>query len=80
MSIKSKAIIIALLLARVASAEPEPDAEEASLPWQLHSVTTANVVQTDSGAAVFQIGPPTVGVSLSSVPPPSVLMVYSVGP
>lgn len=54
MLIKSKAIVIALLLARVASAEPEPAAEEASLPWQLHSVTTANVVQADSGAAVFR--------------------------
>ncbi len=51
---KSKAIIIALLLARVASAEAEPNAEEASLPWQLHSVTTANVVQADSAAAVFR--------------------------
>jgi len=54
MLIKSKAIIIALLLARVASAEPEQSAEEASLPWQLHSVTTANVVRADSGAAVFR--------------------------
>lgn len=54
MSIKSKAIIIALLLARVASAEPEQNTEDASLPWQLHSVTTANLVQADIGAAVFR--------------------------
>jgi hypothetical protein len=47
---KSNVIIIALLLARIASAEPEP----ASQPWQLRSVTTGNVVQTDSAAAVFR--------------------------
>ncbi len=29
---------------------------------------------------VFQIGFPTVAVTLSSVPPPRVLIVYSVGP
>jgi hypothetical protein len=58
MLLKSNAIIIALLLARVASAEPAPapeqNTEEASLPWQLHSMTTSNVVQADSAAAVFR--------------------------
>lgn len=54
MSIKSKAIVIALSFARVASAEPDQNVEEASLPWQLYSVTTANVVQADSGAAAFR--------------------------
>jgi hypothetical protein len=48
MSITSNVIITILLLAGVASAD------EASLPWQLHSVTTSNVVQTDSAAAVFR--------------------------
>lgn len=54
MSIKSNAIIIALVLARVASAEPEQNAEEASLPWTLHSVTTRSVVQADTAAAAFR--------------------------
>lgn len=51
---KSKAIFLTLLLARVATAEPEENAEQASLPWQLHSVTAANVVQADSAASVFR--------------------------
>jgi hypothetical protein len=56
MSITSNVIITALLFARVASAEPEPEhnAEEASLPWQLHAITTRNVVQADSAVAVFR--------------------------
>jgi len=54
MSITSNAIIIALLLARVASAEPAANADEASLPWQLHSVTTSNLVQVDSAASAFR--------------------------
>lgn len=54
MSIKSKVIVTALLLARVASAEPEQNAEDASLPWQLHAMTTSNVIQVDSAAAVFR--------------------------
>lgn len=57
MSIPSNILIAVLLLTRVASAEPEQnadDADEASLPWQLHSVTTRNVVRADSAAAVFR--------------------------
>lgn len=54
MSLRSNVVVLALLLARVASAEPEPDAEEASLPWLLHSVTASNVVLADSTAAVFR--------------------------
>ncbi len=54
MLIKSNALVITLLLARVASAEPEQNAEEASLPWQLHSVTTSSFVQADSAAAAFR--------------------------
>ncbi|MEO6775614.1 MAG: hypothetical protein ABI467_21815 [Kofleriaceae bacterium] len=54
MSIKSNVIVTALLLVRVASAEREHDVEEASLPWQLHAVTTSNALQADSAAAVFR--------------------------
>lgn len=54
MSIKSNVIIIALLLARTASAEPEQNAGDVSLPWLLHAVTPTNVVQAESGAAVFR--------------------------
>jgi len=54
MSIKFNVLVTSLLLARVASAEPDPSAEQASLPWQLHSMTTSNVIQADSAAAVFR--------------------------
>jgi len=54
MLIKSKPIIVALAVARVASADPEQPSEEVSLPWQLRSAITANVVQADSGAAAFR--------------------------
>lgn len=54
MLINSNAIIIALLLARVAAAEPARSSEETSLPWQLHAVTTRNVVQADSAVAAFR--------------------------
>ncbi len=53
MSIKSN-VAVALLLARIASAEAEPNTEEVSLPWQLRSVTTSNVVQADTTVAVFR--------------------------
>lgn len=54
MSIKSNVLVTALLFARVASAEPAETVEEASLPWQLHSVTANNVIQADSAVAVFR--------------------------
>lgn len=55
MKTNSHAIIIStLLLARIASAEPALDPADTSLPWQLRSVTTSNVVQADSAAAVFR--------------------------
>lgn len=47
-------LLVTALLARVASAEPEHDAEEASTPWQLHAMTTGNAIQLESAAAVFR--------------------------
>jgi hypothetical protein len=54
MSIKSHVVVIASLLVRFASAEPVQSTEQASLPWQLSSVTTSNVVQADSAVAAFR--------------------------
>jgi hypothetical protein len=54
MSIKFNVLVTSLLLARVASAEPDQNAAEASMPWQLRSMTTRNVVQVDSAAAAFR--------------------------
>jgi hypothetical protein len=51
MSIYSNAVLTVLVLARVASAEP---AETVSFPWQLHPVTSANLISLDSSAAVFR--------------------------
>ncbi len=47
MSIRTSALLLALLLARGASAEP-------SLPWQLHAMSTRNIVQADTAAAAFR--------------------------
>jgi len=66
MSIRSKVLVTALLLARVASAEPEQNAEEASLPWQLHSMTTNNLVRADSAAAVFRDSQGNVDIALTN--------------
>jgi hypothetical protein len=54
MSFNSKVLVTTLLLARVASAEPEQNAAEVSLPWQLRSITTSNVIQVDTAAAAFR--------------------------
>lgn len=54
MSIPSNVLVSALVLSRVASAEPIPTGEEASPPWHLRSVTAGSVIQADSAAAVFR--------------------------
>jgi len=66
MSIKSNVVVIALLLARSASAEPEQNIEEASRPWQLRSMTTGNVVQADSAAAVFRDGQGNIDIAVTT--------------
>jgi hypothetical protein len=66
MSITSKVLVTALLFARVASAEPEQNADQASLPWQLHSMTTNNVVLADSAAAVFRDAQGNVDIALTN--------------
>lgn len=52
MSIPSNLILASLLLARIAAAEPPPGEPVPS--WQLHAMTTGNLVQVDSVAAVFR--------------------------
>ncbi|MEP6863068.1 MAG: hypothetical protein ABJE66_20750 [Deltaproteobacteria bacterium] len=54
MSIKSKVIVFALLLVRVAWAEPVQNAEQVSLPWQLHPMTTSNAVAAETAVAAFR--------------------------
>ncbi len=54
MSIKSLVVVAVLLVARVASAEPEPREAPASLPWQLRAVTTGNMISAESAVAVFR--------------------------
>lgn len=48
MSIKSTLVVTTLMLARIAAAD------DTSLPWQLHTMTTSNVAQADSAVAVFR--------------------------
>lgn len=50
----ARAFVLSLLAQQIATAQPAPEAEEASLPWQLHSLTTASVVEAISGVAVFR--------------------------
>lgn len=50
----ARAFVLSLLVQQIATAQPAPDALEVSLPWQLHSLTTASVVEASSGVAVFR--------------------------